>query len=218
MLFSVPKNFPTGSLAKIESPYGDLYDIDGSSNSGNFSNLGKSALKYSKILSYSGVTSVADGGVVQVTGPLGDIVIYEFDTNGTLTSPSNIAVDATSGDMDTIQNLLCHRINELEGVECRMNKIFPGNISEKLFGTIDTPSVIFGSGYTLDLSGSTMTITLGTGTNIPTIQTNQYINPSYLVRSNGASTALNLQNDLSDTTAGKGILIPDRPTVGNTNT
>lgn len=52
---------------------------------------------------------------------------------------------------------------------------------------------------------------------MPTAGTNQYINPSYLIRTVGSASVLSLRDDRSDTTAGKGVLIPDRPAIGGTN-
>lgn len=133
MLLSVPLDVQSGSVAGIDSPYGDLYNIDGDSDSGNFSNLGNPKTKYSKILSYDGVASVADGVIIRLTLPSGQEVKYEFDSNGSLVDSGAIAIDSTSGNMDAIHDALCKKINALDTMECRLNRIYPGNLTEKLF-------------------------------------------------------------------------------------
>lgn len=125
LLLSVPLDVQSGSVAGISSPYGDLYNIDGDSDSGGFSNLGDAKIKYSKILSYDGVSSVSDGDTINLTLPSGQVVAYEFDSNGALTNPTAIAIDSSSANMDIIQDRLCKKINELDTMECRLNRIYP---------------------------------------------------------------------------------------------
>lgn len=159
---------------------------------------------------------MTDEDAFSVQDPTGRVYLFEFDDNNSTSNTGATIVSFSGLSLDESQYKLCKELNNLTFVDCRFNKIIHTNFYEKLFGIITNPPMTFGSGFAFVVSGNTIHITLGTEDDLNNKDTNQFINPFYEIRTLPGSDIFALGSDISDTTSGRGVEIPNLADTENT--
>lgn len=203
----------------------NFYDIDwiSSSNPSSLSNINKN-LKYSKIFDYqSWDASDWKQFIVHKNKDLSPInqswneFIFEFDTNGSISSWSTAINIWSWATKDSLFYKLCQQIDRLDFVDCRINKMLYENIYTKIVWiNKEFSDINFWSWFVFSFSWTKqLNINLWSWNNIFDYNTTQYLNPSYLLRSINNSNKFALKDDKSDVTSWKWVKIPSKPSSGD---